>query len=157
MVSQPASLGVKPQSGVEDQVFVTVSCGFILGALSDERRGSVIYNCYWFSRTQSFLLPSPVGLNDHILLSQIRDSHSLQGHVPVFISLRDRVILLYPQVLGFPFCRFLLLARLSSPQTCLDTAENGNISLLPLTGIQLLPSSLELITTPAELSSLPFI
>jgi hypothetical protein len=43
------------------------------------------------------------GTHDHILLSQIRDSPNLEGQVPVFISPRSRVSLLYPQALGSLF------------------------------------------------------
>jgi hypothetical protein len=39
---------------------------------------------------------------DH-LLSQIRDSPNLEGQVPVFISPRNRVAQLYPQLLGSLF------------------------------------------------------
>jgi hypothetical protein len=38
--------------------------------------------------------------HDHILLSQIRDSPNLEAQVPIFISLRNRLARLYPQVLG---------------------------------------------------------
>jgi hypothetical protein len=38
-----------------------------------------------------------------MLLFQIRDSHNLEGHVPVFISPRNRVAQLYPQALGSLF------------------------------------------------------
>jgi hypothetical protein len=38
------------------------------------------------------------GTHDHILLSQIRDSPNLEGYVPVFISPRNSVAQLYPQV-----------------------------------------------------------
>jgi hypothetical protein len=47
-----------------------------------------------------FLMPESRGTHDHILLSQIRDSPNLEGQVPVFISPRNRVALLYPQALG---------------------------------------------------------
>jgi hypothetical protein len=63
--------------------------------------GSVIYNCCWSSSAQS-LMSEPRGTHDHILLSQIRDSHNLEGQVPVFIYSRNRVSRLYPQALG-PF------------------------------------------------------
>jgi hypothetical protein len=40
------------------------------------------------------------GTHHHILLSQTRYSPNLEGQVPVFISLRNKVAQLYPQVLG---------------------------------------------------------
>jgi hypothetical protein len=43
------------------------------------------------------------GTHDHILLSQIRDSLNLECQVPVFISPRKRVALLYPQALSSLF------------------------------------------------------
>jgi hypothetical protein len=43
------------------------------------------------------------GTEDHILLSQIRDSPNLEGQVPIFISTRKRVAQLYPQELGSLF------------------------------------------------------
>jgi hypothetical protein len=43
------------------------------------------------------------GTHDHILLSQIRESPNLEDQVPVFISPRNRVTQLYPQVLGSLF------------------------------------------------------
>jgi hypothetical protein len=42
------------------------------------------------------------GTHDQMLLSQIRDSHTLEGQVPVFISARNRVVLSYPRH-RFPF------------------------------------------------------
>jgi hypothetical protein len=38
-----------------------------------------------------------LGTHDHILLSQVRDSPSLGGQVPVLISPRNRVAQLYPK------------------------------------------------------------
>jgi hypothetical protein len=43
------------------------------------------------------------GTHDHILPSQIRNSPNMEGHVPVFISPRNRVVRLYPQALGSLF------------------------------------------------------
>jgi hypothetical protein len=43
------------------------------------------------------------GTYDHILLSQIRDSLSMEGQVPVFISPRNRVAQLYSEALGSLF------------------------------------------------------
>jgi hypothetical protein len=46
------------------------------------------------------LEPESCGTHDHVLLSQIRDSSNINGHVPVFISPRERVAQLYLQALG---------------------------------------------------------
>jgi hypothetical protein len=46
------------------------------------------------------------GTHDHILLSQTRDSLNLEGLIPVFISPRNRVALLYPQALGSLFVAY---------------------------------------------------
>jgi hypothetical protein len=40
------------------------------------------------------------GTHDHILLSGIRDSPNLEDQVPLLISPRNKVALLYPQALG---------------------------------------------------------
>jgi hypothetical protein len=55
-----------------------------------------------------------LGIYDHILLTQIRDSANLEGQVPVFISPRNRVAQLYPQALG---------SLLSSPTTHRATVD----------------------------------
>jgi hypothetical protein len=76
------------------------------GALSDERTG-LSFKIADATRWRSH---SPVRVpltDDHILLSQIRDSPNLEGQAPAFISPGNRVAQLYPQVLGF----------LSSPPT----------------------------------------
>jgi hypothetical protein len=52
--------------------------------------------------TQSFSGLESHEIHDHILLSQIRDSPSLEGQVFVLISHRNRVAQLYPQGTGFP-------------------------------------------------------
>jgi hypothetical protein len=43
------------------------------------------------------------GSQDHLLLSQIRDSPNLEGQVLVFISPKNRVSQLYHQALGAIF------------------------------------------------------
>lgn len=43
------------------------------------------------------------GFHDQILLSQIRNSPNLEGHVTLFITPRISVAQLYPQDLGFLF------------------------------------------------------
>jgi hypothetical protein len=49
------------------------------------------------------LAPESRGTQDHILLSQIRDSSNLEDQVPVFIFPRNRAAQLYPQALGSLF------------------------------------------------------
>jgi hypothetical protein len=87
-VSRPVYLSVKPPSGAHDQIFVTVRQlrGLLMWvALSGE--GVVC------SLELLLVLASAVilgfesrGTRDHILLSEIRDSPSLEGQDPVFIS-----------------------------------------------------------------------
>jgi hypothetical protein len=68
------------------------------GAVSDERTGILLF---------LLVLDSAVILGSEscgtLLLSQIRDFPNLEGQVPVFISLRNRVTRLYPQALGSLF------------------------------------------------------
>jgi hypothetical protein len=63
---QPASLSWNkaPFWGLRPDLYywLTVAGWLILGALSDERTGSVVYNSCWPSPGQSFSGPSPVGL-----------------------------------------------------------------------------------------------
>jgi hypothetical protein len=42
-------------------------------------------------------------IHDKALLSQFRDSPNLERQVPVYISHRNRVVQIYPQVLGSTF------------------------------------------------------
>jgi hypothetical protein len=51
------------QAGAQDQIFVTVSCGFVdVGRPHWWEVWSVVYNCCWLSPSQSFLGPSLAGL-----------------------------------------------------------------------------------------------
>jgi hypothetical protein len=72
------------------------------GALSDEATG--------LSFTIAAGLASAVilgsesrGTDNHILLSHIRNSPNLEDQVPVFISPRNMVAQLYPQILDYLF------------------------------------------------------
>jgi hypothetical protein len=58
------------------------------------------------------------GTHDLILLSQIRDSPNLEGQVLVFISFRNRMAQLYPQVLGS-----LFIACYDSPRATVEVFE----------------------------------
>jgi hypothetical protein len=85
-------------------IFQRNTCGYSPYVTSSLTRG-------WVCRWQLLLvLGSAVilrseshGTHDHILLSQIRDSPNLESQVPVHISPRNRVALLYPQALGSLF------------------------------------------------------
>jgi hypothetical protein len=66
--------------------------------------GSVIYlyNFFWALPEESLLGRSPAELTT-IFYSLIWDSPNLEGQVPVFISLRNRVAQLYPRAQGSLF------------------------------------------------------
>jgi hypothetical protein len=87
-VSRTVCSGIKPHLGPKTRfLLLSDSCGFVdVGLPLWWENGSVVYNCCWSSPAQSFSAPSPAGLNDHILLSQIRESYNLEGQVPVFLS-----------------------------------------------------------------------
>jgi hypothetical protein len=104
MVCRPACLGVKPHLGPKTSFYYSHSVeGFLMwGALSGERTG--------LSFTLAACLASAVILgsetcwtHDHILLTLVRDSSNLEGQVPVFISSRNSVAQLYPQIRQFLF------------------------------------------------------
>jgi hypothetical protein len=78
-----------------NSIFQLNTCGYSHYVTSSLTRGCVC-------RLQLLpVLASAVILRSesHILLSQIRDSPNLEGHVPVFISPRNRVARLHPRAL----------------------------------------------------------
>jgi hypothetical protein len=80
----------------------TVTGLLLWGALSDERK-DLPFTIAAGPRQLSHSRFEFDGTHDHILVSQIRDSPSLEGQVLVFISPRNRVAQSYPQALGSLF------------------------------------------------------
>jgi hypothetical protein len=106
-VSRPVCLGVRRPSGTSDQFFFLLQIsfrhlGFYYFAAPSLKRGrlcNLLYNCFWALPEQSLLGRSPAELTA-LFYCLIWDSPNLEGQVPVFISLRNRVAQLYPRALG---------------------------------------------------------
>jgi hypothetical protein len=75
-------------------------CGHSPYVTSSLTRGRVCRLQLLLALASALILRSESSRPHHILLSQIRDSPSLEGQVPLFISPRNGVAQLYPQALG---------------------------------------------------------
>jgi hypothetical protein len=94
-------LGVRHPFGAYDQIFITVRQlqVYWCGALFLTREQICRLQLLLALASAIILYSKYHGIDDHILLSQIRDYPILEGQVPVFISPRNRVAQLYPQAL----------------------------------------------------------
>jgi hypothetical protein len=109
-VSRPVCLGVRRPSGTRDQHFFLLEisfrqlrvCYFVAPSLTGGRVCNLHYNCFCALPEQSLLGRSPAELTA-IFYCLIWDSPNLEGQIPVFISLRNRVAQLYPRALDSPF------------------------------------------------------
>jgi hypothetical protein len=88
---------------ISNFIFQLNTCGYSPFVTSSLTRGWVCRLLLLALASAVILRSESYGTHDHILLSQIRDSPDLKDQVPVFISPRKRVALLYPQALGFLF------------------------------------------------------
>jgi hypothetical protein len=129
MGSQPISLGVKPPSGAQGQIFVTVRqlevywCG-----VPSLTRGQVCRLHLLLVLTSTIILGSESrGSHDHILLFQVRISSHLKGQVPAFMFPRNRVTQLCSQELRSLFVFTNHLQGYSGViQTCLHIGSALN-------------------------------
>jgi hypothetical protein len=102
---QSVHLGDRPlRLTTSNFIFQLNTCGYNPNVTSSLTRG-------WVCCLQLLLVVASAvihgsksrGTHGHILLSQIGHFPNLESHVPVFISPRDRVAQLYPQVQGSLF------------------------------------------------------
>jgi hypothetical protein len=85
-------------------IFQLNTGGYSPYVLSSLRRGWICRLKLLLALARAVILRSKFReTRDQILVSPIRDSPSLKGQVPVFISPRNRVARLYPQALGSLF------------------------------------------------------
>jgi hypothetical protein len=102
-------LGPKPLETHDQQFSQLKHCGHSTYATSSLTRGLVCLLQLLLVLASAVILGSEsLGIHDHILLSQIRDSPNMEGQVPILISLRAG----WPSYTEFPFRRLLRLAEL---------------------------------------------
>jgi hypothetical protein len=107
-VSRPVYLGVRHPSGKRNQIssfFLSFFLSLIIfrqlriwwwGAPSLTRSLVCSFQFLLGIASADFLRSECYGTHEHILLPPFLDSSNLEGQVPVFISLRNRVPELYP-------------------------------------------------------------
>jgi hypothetical protein len=109
---RPVSLGVKPPSKAQDQIFVFLSCRSVdVGRPLWRVDGTVVYNCCWPSPAQSLSGPSPAWLMTifYCLRFETPPTWRVRSQYLYTPGKGDRVI---PPGTGFPLLRLLLLAGL---------------------------------------------
>jgi hypothetical protein len=99
MVSWPVCLGVRHASGAHDQIFITVRQWWVCWCGVDSLvRGQVCSLQLLLGLASTIILGSESRrTHDHNLLSQISDSHNLEGQVTLFISPRNKWPSYYPR------------------------------------------------------------
>jgi hypothetical protein len=102
-VSRPVFHGVKPPSGTQDQIFVTVRQLRVCWCKALSLTRGRVCRLQLLLALANAVIHASKSHWTHILLFQIRDSPNLEGQVPVFISRKNRVAQLFSQALGSLF------------------------------------------------------